>query len=61
MNKPLIRFSPDVLRLQNAIKRSIELRGNPAAAANLQIYKYPYLILETETVEDLLGEKPSLF
>ena len=54
MDKPLIRFSPDVSRLQKATKHSIELKVNPADAADLQTYKYPYLILETGTVEDLL-------
>ena len=54
MDKPLIRFSPDVSRIQKSSKHSIELRVNPADEADLQTYKYPYLVFEDGTVKDLL-------
>ena len=54
MDKPLIRFSPDVSRIQKSSKHSIKLRVNPADEADLQTYKYPYLVFEDGTVEDLL-------
>ena len=54
MDKPLIRFSPDVSRIQKSSKHSIELRVDPADEADLQTYKYPYLVFEDGTVEDLL-------
>ena len=54
MDKPLIRFSPDVSRIQKSSKHFIELRVNPADEADLQTYKYPYLVFEDGTVEDLL-------
>ena len=54
MDKPLIRFSPDVSQIQKSVKHSIKLRVNPANEADLQTYKYPYLVFEDGMVEDLL-------
>ena len=54
MHKPLIWFGPDVSRIQKSTKYSIELWVNTADEADLQTYKYPYLVSEDRTVKDLL-------
>ena len=54
MDKLLICFSPDVSRIQKSSKHSIELSVNPTKEADLQTYKYPYLVFKDRTVKDLL-------